>query len=387
MNKLKHIVFSVAKAFVIILSVLSLLLVIFALGKPEKLTTQIGTIFGPMLLPILIISLVILTGVELIFLIKKGKGNYLQNKLSIIAMAFSVVALVSTSLLWHSMCSAVRDNGGSISVFDGFSMFKNPSDDEKVVYATHDGENLTISVYKNKEKTDGSLSPVYVYIHGGGWQSSDSESNGVMHRNMSDSGYLGFSINYRLCTDDVATWDTAIYDCAEAMNWIYAHAEEYGGDPNRIVLSGESAGGHLALLYTGRVTDGSLDAPIPQAVCVMYPAVDLKWVSENARYLSSGLVPGIVERFIGGSLDEYPERVEAIDPFTYINENMPPVLIIHGEKDTLVSVTGSEAYVAKLSELGVKNKLVEIPFCNHGTIGNETLIRSFLKDIEGMSVE
>ena len=153
MNKLKHIVFSVAKAFVIILSVISIMLVIFALGKPEKLTTQIGTIFGPMLLPLLIISLVILTGVELIFLIKKVKGNYLQNKLSIIAIAFSVVALVSTSLLWHSMCSAVRDNGGSISVFDGFSMFKNPSDDEKVVYATHDGENLTISVYKNKEKT------------------------------------------------------------------------------------------------------------------------------------------------------------------------------------------------------------------------------------------
>lgn len=79
--------------------------------------------------------------------------------------------------------------------------------------------------------------------------------------------------------------------------------------------------------------------------------------------------------------------MEAIDPFTYINENMPPVLIIHGEKDTLVSVTGSEAYVAKLSELGVKNKLVEIPFCNHGTIGNETLLRSFLKVIDGMSVE
>lgn len=387
MNKLKLIIFNIAKAFVILLSFISIVLVIFALGKPEKITTQIGTIFGPMLLPILIIVLVILTGVEIIFLLKKGKGNYLQNKLSIIAMAFSVAALIFTSLLWHSMCSAVRENGGSISVFDGFSMFNDPSDDEKVVYANRDREDLTISIYKNKKSDTDGLSPVYVYIHGGGWQSSDSESNGVTHRNMADSGYLGFSINYRLCTDDVATWDTAINDCAEAMNWIYEHAEEYGGDPNRIVLSGESAGGHLALLYAGRVTNGSLDAPIPKAVCVMYPVVDLKWTSENARYLSSGLVPGIVERFIGGSLEEYPERVEAIAPLTYINENMPPVLIIHGKKDTLVTVTGSERYVEKLSELGVENKLVEIPFCNHGTIGNETLIRSFLKDIDGMSVE
>lgn len=208
-----------------------------------------------------------------------------------------------------------------------------------------------------------------------------------MHRNMSESGYLGFSINYRLATDEKGTWDTAINDCADAMKWIYEHAEEYGGDPNRIVLSGESAGGHLALLYTSRVTDKSLDGPIPKAVGVMYPAIDLNWTSKNARYLTSGTIPGIVERYIGGSLDEYPDRVKAIDPFTHINENMPPVLIIHGKKDTMVTVTGSERYVEKLTELGVENKLLEIPYCNHGTIGNETLIRSFLKGIVGMSVE
>lgn len=149
MNKLKHIIINIAKAFVILLSVISIVLLIFALGKPERLTTQIGTIFGPMFLPIIIIVLAILTGVELIFLLKKRKGNYQKSKLSIIAMAFSAAAFVSTSLLWHGMCSAVRENGGSISLLDGFSMFKDPSDDEKVVYANHDGEDLTISIYKN----------------------------------------------------------------------------------------------------------------------------------------------------------------------------------------------------------------------------------------------
>ena len=371
------------KILMIVFSATALMLAIFALGRTKNFTTQLGTIFGTILFPKFIVVLGVLAFLQIPFLAKKREN---KSKLSIIAFSMTVASLVSVSLIWHSMCSTVRDNGGSITILDGFSELKDPSDDEKVVYANREGEDLTISIYKNK-KTGSELSPVYVYIHGGGWQSSDSEANGVMHRNMADSGYLGFSINYRLCTDEKPSWDTAIYDVADAMQWIYAHAEEYGGDPNRIVLSGESAGGHLALLYTGRVTSRDLQGPVPQAVAVMYPAIDLKWISENGRYLSSKTIPGIVERYIGGDLDEYPDRLKAVDPFTYINSNMPPVLIIHGMKDSLVTKTGSEHYVKELSELGVKNKLVEIPFCNHGTIGNETLIRSFLKDIPGMSAE
>lgn len=129
MNKVKTLSFNIAKSLVIMLSIVAIILVVFALGKPQKLTTQIGTIFGPILLPKFLLLLAVLMIVEIIILLIKGKENYLKSKLSIIALAFTAVAFISTSILWNSMCSVVRENGGSITVFDGFSEFKDPSDD------------------------------------------------------------------------------------------------------------------------------------------------------------------------------------------------------------------------------------------------------------------
>ena len=91
-----------------------------------------------------------------------------------------------------------------------------------------------------------------------------------------ENGYVSFSINYRLAADDRPTWDKAIEDVNDAMKWIYENAKSYGGDPERIFLSGESAGGNLALVYGGRVSEGSLDGPIPKALTVLYPAIDME---------------------------------------------------------------------------------------------------------------
>jgi Dipeptidyl aminopeptidases/acylaminoacyl-peptidases len=67
---------------------------------------------------------------------------------------------------------------------------------------------------------------------------------------------------------------------------------------------------------------------------------------------------------------------------------MPPVQIIHGQKDTIVTLRGSQNYIEALSAMGVKTQLVEMPFCNHGTgitSVNKSLMLGFLKDVEGMS--
>ncbi|MEE3461738.1 MAG: hypothetical protein VZR00_07635 [Lachnospiraceae bacterium] len=66
---------------------------------------------------------------------------------------------------------------------------------------------------------------------------------------------------------------------------------------------------------------------------------------------------------------------------------VPYVKELHGQKDSLVIITGLETYVEKLTEPGIKNKLVEIPYCNHVTVGNESLIINFLSEIDEMSVK
>lgn len=381
---LKKIALVVVKLLALLLGIIGIALPFMALGDRLATTTQIGTIASEMFMPLIIVALIIALAIAAVALGLQKRAGRTWSKLTVVTCAVVAAGLVCSSLLWHANCQAVRDGGGSVTLADGFDMFKDPSDDGKVVYATKDGQDLTISLYKNGRQDGDGLAPVYVYFHGGGWTSNTSETDGVTHRAMADAGYVGFSINYRLCTDDSPTWDKAIEDCADAMRWIVAHAEEYGGDPDRIVIAGESAGGHLALLYTGMVTSGALDAPAPAAVCALYPVVDLAWTSEHGSFIVP--TPGIVERYIGGSLDEYPERVAAVSPLNYLTANMPPTLIVHGAKDTLVTVDGSREYAQELTDLGVKNQLVVIPYCNHGTIGNVSFMLNFLGGVDDMSV-
>jgi len=247
--------------------------------------------------------------------------------------------------------------------------------DESVVYAHEDGQDLNLLVYRN-ESSDGELSPVYVYIHGGGWSTGSAVVGDYLHRRFAENGFVGFSVNYRLATPsslENPTWDKAIVDVNNAMKWIYEHAEEYGGDPDRIFLCGESAGGHLCLLYTGRVTEGSLDGPRPVAVAPMFPATDIEGVEEYGRLLMVDAPKNTVSAFVGGTQEEYPERWEAINPFNYISGQLPPIFIVHGEKDSVVDVDASRRYIEEVKAAGGQGSVVALPYCNHGVVISNNL--------------
>lgn len=377
------------KGIAIVISVLMLIISIGVLGKDEWLITQIATIsFPEMFSWVLIISLLFLAiG---IYKLAKEKWNLKAlSKTSVTIILLSAICFAATSIEFVHYRNAIVKNGADVTILSGMNAVgKMGVPDEKVVYATKEGEELSISIYKPEQENLKELRPIYVYVHGGGWSNGNSESNANYHQMMREEGYVSFSINYRLATDDRPTWDKQIEDVNDAMKWIYKNAKIYGGDPERIFLSGESAGGNLALVYGGRVSEGSLDGPMPKALTVMYPAIDLQWTSENARFMTPSNIPGFVETYIGGNLYDYPDRVKAINPLTFINENLPPVLIIHGQKDTMVTINDSREYISDLERLGVRNQLAEIPFSNHNTSAkvNFDITMSFLKGIKGMRI-
>lgn len=392
MKKVLSIAGSIISWFIVILS---LFFGLSVFGKRLWITTQFGTIFYFMVVPFLILFLLVAIIAHVVIIMIQGKRDkkFFISKKMLIRLGSIVIAF---ALLFGETVyfkSVVRDAGGKYSLLEALTLkdLKMSQPDEQVVYANHEGQDLTISIYKPKTETN-NLRPVYVYMHGGGWCSNDADTNSNMHHQMADEGYIGFSINYRLCNPsnyDNPTWDKAIYDCAEAMNWIKDHAKEYGGDSERIILAGESAGGNLVLHYSGMVSENKLDAPIPQAVLAMYPVVDLQWTADNAHYMTVNTFPGICEAYIGGKLDEYPDRVKAVSPLTYMNDNLPPTLILHGKKDTLVSVEGSELYKKEADAVGADVTLVELPFTNHGTEQqvNRTVLLNWLKGYDGLSLQ
>lgn len=344
---------------------ISLLVFIGVLGENKNWLTQFGSIVFPISGRLLTLLVVIgLSSVVGLYLARR-RGKKLA-KSTLFLTVLSLTALILGAVEWSMTKKVVEENGGTLTLLGEMSIPLTAQPDEVVTYASKEGQDLTLSVYKNAEPFSKENQPVYVYIHGGGWSHGDSESLSGLHREVAKQGYVVFSINYRLATSDNPTWEKATEDIADAMSWIKAHAQDYGGDSDKIILSGESAGGHLDLLYTGLVSSGKLNAPLPSAVIAMYPAVDLQWISDNARYLTVDPIPGFVEIYIGGSLTDYPERVAAIDPLTYVNANFPPVYLFHGEKDTMVNIKGSEQFVDQLNQAGGTGKLVSLPFENHG---------------------
>ncbi len=378
----------ILKIVLVLIAAVSLVFAFGVLGKRLWTVTQLTTVFFSMVLPFLLLFLLIALAADILVLRKRKAGRrFYQINLAAAAAAFAVLSIETVQFK-----AAASAGGGRYSLLRGLTLKDNEmsSPDEEAVYASHDGQDLTISIYKPKTESE-KLRPVYVYIHGGGWCSNNADTNSNMHRQMADEDFVGFSINYRLCTSgstDNPTWDKAIYDCAEGMNWIKDHAKEYGGDPEHILLAGESAGGNLVLHYIGMTSEGLLDAPVPQAVLAEYPVVDVKWTSDHAHFLGVA-APGIVEAYIGGALSDYPDRVRFISPPTYMNKNLPPTLILHGTKDTLVSIEGSEEYKKQADEIGADVSLIELPFTNHGTDQqvNRTAVLNWLKNYEGMLPE
>ncbi|TGD18985.1 alpha/beta hydrolase [Levilactobacillus suantsaiihabitans] len=386
---MKKIMFIVVKIFGIILASLCLLLFVFVLGPNHLLTTQIGSIFFPLAAGRLLVLLILLTLASLGFVGWIIKQKRKPGKFLITLTLVSIIALFTGGTEWLIERNVVRENGGQISLMGDKSISTSAKPDTQVSFAHREGKDLKVSVYKNKGIAKKQKQPVYIYIHGGGWASGDSESSAWLHRSMADKGYVAFSINYRLATGNHPNWRTATDDVVDAIKWIKSHAAEYGGDGEHILLSGESAGGQLALLYAGLVSSGKIEAPIPDAVGVMYPAIDMTWTAKNGRYLSSNVIPGIVEKYLGGNLTAHKNRLKSVSPTNYINDKFPPVYIIHGQKDTLVTITGSEKFVSKLNQAGGQAKLVKIPFANHGINMQEvvSLLSNYAKRIDGLSIK
>lgn len=243
-------------------------------------------------------------------------------------------------------------------------------------YAKMDNHSLLLDLYIPHEGI--APRPLIVWIHGGAWRAGSKEH--CPARMLLNEGFAVASINYRLSHQ--ATFPAQIHDCKAAIRWLRAHAEDYDIDSQRIGAWGSSAGGHLvALLGTsGGVKAlegdlGHLDQPSNvQAVCDWFGPTDFLQMDEHALPGSKlkHLDPKSPESLlIGGPVLENKDKCRMANPITYIDENDPPFLIVHGDQDRTVPPHQSKIFHQALEKAGVKSELIMVEGAGHGGFGSE----------------
>ncbi|MDR0871434.1 MAG: alpha/beta hydrolase [Planctomycetaceae bacterium] len=213
--------------------------------------------------------------------------------------------------------------------------------------------------------------PLLVWIHGGGWVSGDKTDCPM--KGLCNKDYAAASVEYRL--SNVAKFPAQIEDCKAAIRWLKAHSKKYNLDPNRIGVSGGSAGGHLVNLLgtTGKIkkfdTGENLDQTSEvQAVCNYFGPTEVLTALDGfdpGTDLTKALV-GMYTSLLGGPIAEKKELAIEASPLTYVDKNAAPFMHVHGTADLLVPVAQCEKFHDKLRQSGIESRMFLIPRGGHG---------------------
>lgn len=201
--------------------------------------------------------------------------------------------------------------------------------------------------------------PLLIYIHGGAWIDGD-KSEFLQVKSLAENSLSNFafvSINYRLY-DFISgsnQFPTQENDIASAINFIENNLTEWNVSSN-LILSGASAGAHLALLQAYK-------APVNkfEAVIAFFPPTDLNALFGFSVFTAQGL-----SAILGGSPDQNPNLYISSSPSNFVTRTSPPTILFHGELDTVVPIIQSELLANLLSESEVRHELFRVPNQGHG---------------------
>ena len=240
------------------------------------------------------------------------------------------------------------------------------------VYHQDDDATLRLDIYRRRDDANGptpTRRPALIFVHGGGWMIGSKMFQGLpMLQHFAALGWVCFSINYRLSPR--ATFPDHIVDVKRAIAWVREHASEQGCDPSFIVVSGNSAGGHLASLAALTPNDPSLqpgfqEADTSVAACFSFYGV-YDFSDQFAHWHNRGLQE-LLERYVmKARLSESAKRFEAASPLAHVGAHAPPFVVVHGDCDTIVPVAEARAFVEALRRSTVAACVyIEVPGAQH----------------------
>jgi acetyl esterase/lipase len=228
---------------------------------------------------------------------------------------------------------------------------------QRVVYGTRHGDPLTLDVLTPRESNGLGI----VFLVSGGWKSGRGAIRPWLLAPLLRRGYTVFAVCH--VSQPQATVDEIVADVSRAVRFIRSHAADYRIDPDRLGVAGGSAGGHLSLMLATRGGPGPADAvdaidaasSAVQAAAVFCPVTDLTDLSGSTEDPGDGGPPTSFRRAFNQEpvdMDRWRVQARELSPLHHVTPAMPPVMICHGDRDTLVTLDQSVRFCDRAVPLG-----------------------------------
>src|SRR5262245_11556865 len=246
--------------------------------------------------------------------------------------------------------------------------------DPPAVGAIHDGVSLRPGVTADIFVPAGQgPHPVLVYLHGGGWVAGSPKSHRKLGLRFAEAGFLVVNVDYRLAPE--APFPGPFDDCVFAVRWAAQNAARFGGDPSRLAVGGDSAGGNLTAAVVKHLA-GQSDAPRIRAALLIYGVFDF-----GAFELGSGqgtpqeeaatkLRDAMVDAYLGAKRDPNLVKDPRVSPLRAAAK-LPPSFLVVGTADPLLDQ--QKALVAELERAKVLHEAHVLDGMPHGFVQYEFL--------------
>jgi acetyl esterase/lipase len=244
-----------------------------------------------------------------------------------------------------------------------------------VVYGTANNTQLKLDVWQRKDaKTP---APTLIYYHGGGWIWGDRTGATLFFLPYLEMGWNVVNVEYRMASNSPAP--AAVEDCRCALRWVVRNAKQYNVDANKIVLTGHSAGGHLALISGMLPNETGLDNECYGGEQLKVAAI-VNWfgVSDVADIVDGTNWKNYALMWVGSQPNKL-EIAKRVSPLTYVRKGLPPVFSVHGDADPVVPYSQSVRLHAALDKAGITNELVTIHGGGHGQFTDAQLEDAYAK--------
>lgn len=238
-----------------------------------------------------------------------------------------------------------------------------------IAYGSHPFQTLDMIYPKDAGPGKSRKLPGVIMFHGGGWIQTNKATMSSFYNRFLDHGFVVCNVEYRMAGKDRAGNYTtlsapapaAVEDALSSAKWFWEHAEHYNVDRSRIVVTGASAGGHLALMVGLATADAKLGPTAPAdfklaAIINGYGSVD---VAELAAKKEGATVQWIPE-----SLANRDALIKRVSPITYVRKDIPPLLTVIGSRDP--NIRQNQKLIEMLKAAGADADIHVVEGAGHG---------------------